>query len=134
MDRRGFSFVALTIALCLGCTETFAPSGGGGGGDTRIDDGLVGDHLPADILEGDRSKSDVPGPDTPSEDSLDLDSIQPPIHGPFHRAWMTGGASISKNGEVRIIGGIQPGNGVPSGDGEHWLIPVFRVGPSTNEP
>ena len=134
MDRRGFSAAALAITLCLGCTETFAPCGEEGGTDTRSDNGLVWDLPPADDLVDDLVGPDAPGPDAPGEDSLDLDGIQPPVHGLFHRVWITGGASISKNNEVRIIGGIRPGNGVPSGDGEHWLIPVFRVGPSANEP
>ena len=136
MDRMGLATVLLAFALCFGCTETFKPDHDVGTGDVVFDDGFPGIDTP-----GVDSGTDVPGIDTPLDTPLDTppgidtdttDSLTPD-QGPFFRVWATGGASISENGEFRVIGGIRPGNGVPSGDGVHWLVPVFRSGVVAND-
>ncbi|MFH1532664.1 MAG: hypothetical protein ABIK09_18210 [Pseudomonadota bacterium] len=127
MDRRGLSSAAIVLALCLGCTETFGPSRGDDS-DSSTGDGVIGVDVPGDDVPGLDSTGDA-GLDVPGLDTPGPDSVQPPPTGPIFRVWLTGGASTSTNDEVRVIGGIHPDNGVPSGDGVHWLVPVFRVGP-----
>lgn len=134
MDRRGLSILAVTLAICLGCTQTFGPSD---------EDGVVdvpgADAVGVDVTSADSGGWDFTGPELtqtdtpPGVDTSSPDAAQPPATGPLFRVWITGGASASKNDQVRIIGGIQPDSGVPSGDGEHWLIPVFRAGPSATD-
>jgi len=128
MEKRGLSIVAIALALCLGCTETFSPSGGDDP-DSLNSDGVIGAELPGDDIPGlDFTGSDG-GADLHGLDTPGPDSIQPAM-GPVFRIWITGGASISTNNEVRVIGGIRPGDGIPSGDGVYWLLPVFRAGPA----
>ena len=136
MDRMGFApafaTVLLALALCLGCTETFNPDGDAGGGDVVFDNDVPA----ADITDTDipdTTGTEIPPVDIPDTPPDTLPDTVAPDQGPFFRVWVTGGASISKNGEVRIIGGIRPENCVPSGDGIHWLIPVFRSGIVAND-
>ncbi len=136
MDRQGFRILALSLALalglatCLGCTQTFDPDKDAGG-DAQAGDGTGG--VDTANVDWGFTGLDSPGADTPGVDTPTPDIAQPQVMGPLFRVWITGGASASKNDEVRIIGGIQPESGVPSGDGVHWLIPVFRAGPTAND-
>lgn len=118
MDRMGFATAVLAFALCLGCTETFKPDSDAGSGDVVFD---------YDVLGADAPRLDIPFPPDTLPDTV------APDQGPFFRVWATGGASISENSEVRVIGGIRPENGAPSGDGVHWLVPVFRSGIVAND-
>ena len=130
MDKQGLCILALALVVSLGCTQTFDPDKDGGV-DAQVDDGQGGVDSPG--LDGpgwDFTGLDTRGGDTPGGDTPPVDVAQPPVKGPFFRVWITGGASASKNDEFRVIGGIRPENGVPSGDGVHWLIPVFRAGPT----
>ncbi len=132
MTKWGFSMAAFAFVLVLGCTEAFGPSGEDDGHTPLIDGAGGWDFLRGDV-SGMDSGGDNPGADGLGADTLGPDGVQPPVQGPIFRVWITGGASASTDGEVRVIGGIRPGNGVPSGDGVHWVLPVFRGAPVAND-
>ena len=135
MEKQGFGILAIAIALalCVGCTQTFEPENDAGAA-ASVGDGVGAlDTVDVDGPGWDFTGLETPGADTPGVDTPTADTAQPPVMGPLFRVWITGGASASKNDEVRIIGGIRPESGVPSGDGAHWLIPVFRAGPTAND-
>ncbi len=134
MVRPVLSILALAAFLCLGCTQTFGPSRDDAGADAPGDDASGVDAPGADSPVWDVIGPDIPPADVPpGVDSVTPDAAPPQTHGPLFQVWITGGASSSKNNAVRVIGGIQPAGGVPSGDGAYWLIPVFRAGPSAND-
>ena len=131
MDIRGFSAVVIALAftLCVGCTETFRPSDAEGG-DVHFGEDLAGVDIPGVETSG----VETSGVDTPpGVDIPETDTAEPPVNGSIFRIWLTAGASTASDGALRMTGGIRPSDGVPSGDGAFWLIPVFRAGPAADD-
>ncbi len=131
MNKKAFLLLAMSVALCFGCTQTFSPSEEDG------TDGEGDGYIPGVDIEGvDTTGWDFTGLDIEGKETMDpdltADSVPAPPQ-PLFRIWLTAGASYSKSNAHHLIGGISTGDGVPSGDGDHWLIPVFRTGPAAND-